>query len=96
MSQVQCHMQFSLVLAVSRAVIGHATLGYLVPRKWFRGLVFVVLSLVVVGAMLLIQEVAIVFFWASSISQSTQQLEAIIPQEVNMKVGLALAACPQT
>lgn len=49
------------------------------------------LSLAVVGAMLLIQEVAIVFFWARSISQSSQQLEAIIPQEVNMKVGLDLS-----
>ena len=46
-----------------------------------------VLCLVVVGMVLVIQESAIFLVWANSNKQTTQQLEAMIPQEVNLKVG---------
>lgn len=50
-------------------------------------MVFLALVLAIVGVVLLLQEAAIVLVWASSTKQSTQQLEAMIPREVNMKVG---------
>ncbi len=63
-----------------------SALGYLVPRRWLRGVVLLVLFLAITGTMVLLQEVAIFYIWATNTKHSTEQLEAMIPQEFNMKV----------
>lgn len=54
-----------------------------------RGLAILALFLGAVGTVLLLQEAAIVYVWASSSGQSTEQLEAMIPQEFTMKASEA-------
>ena len=57
-------------------------LRYLVPRKRCRGLLLCALLLLVVTATtVLLQELAIVYVWASTARKTTQQLEALIPRE---------------
>jgi hypothetical protein len=45
-----------------------------------------VLCVVVVGVVLVVEETVILLTWASRNKLSTRQLEAMIPQEVNIKV----------
>lgn len=68
-----------------------SALGYLVPRRWLRGVVLLVLFLAITGTMVLLQEVAIFYIWATNTKHSTEQLEAMIPQEFNMKARFGIA-----